>query len=179
MLKTIPLILLIILVYVFRLELYMAGTRFYTLVAENPKFERILGDYYEDAAQKNGYLASNIYDASLKKYKSQLNTAPESMKSEIQYSIGLYYECGKGIKVDLAEAKKWYDEAAKSDKASPAVQQALARINQGAPANATATPGAPTNTPPPVHANQADASTTPKADIPACNLTSEIPPYLK
>lgn len=195
MLRTIPLILLILLVYVFRLELYMAGTRFYILVAENPKYERILGDYYQDASQKSKYLADNFYDSSLKKFKAQLNSAPEGMKPDIQYQIGLFYECGKGGRVNLTEAKRWYEEAAKNTNASPSVQQALARINAAGttqPAHATA-PATATATNPAANATPATPTTGPAApaamqstnggvngqEIPACNLTNEIPSYLR
>ncbi len=153
MLRTIPLILLIVLVYVFRLELFMSGNRFYTLAVPNPALERTLGDYYQDTAKRSTLLADSFYQSALKKYQTQLATAPDNMKASIQLAIGSFYECGRGVKADPNEAKHWYEEASKSDKTNSAVGEALNRMNKA--------PGTDQGTPS------------------VCNLTNDIPVYLR
>lgn len=63
---SIPMILLLVLIYFFRMELYMAGVQAATLISPNPALDKKLGDYYKDLSTKSTGLSQQYYDAARK-----------------------------------------------------------------------------------------------------------------
>ncbi len=131
-----PLALLIILIIVFHSELFVIGTRLYVAVAKSPNAETMLADYYQHSSERQAEYAHNYYLSAMADYKSALNTAAD--KGSIQVKIARLYECGKGTKIDLAEAKQWYSDASSSSNAEAATEakQGLARIDNAIQTNA-------------------------------------------
>lgn len=107
------LVVLLGLIYMFHTELFVTGMRMYVSVVNNPRAERLLGDYYQNNAHQSNELANNFYMTSLKKYKEQLNTATPDQQASIKLMIGQLYLCGKGMSANPSEAKHWFDEALK------------------------------------------------------------------
>lgn len=58
-----PMILLLVLVYFFRVELYMSGVRAATLISPNPTLDKKLGDYYKELSEKSAVLSQKFYDS--------------------------------------------------------------------------------------------------------------------
>ena len=79
-------------------------------------------------------LWSNEFDQAVKDYKNSsyikaLNSFYVLAKkgdAEAQFNVGMIYENGKGVKVDLVEAIRWYEKSAKQGKG--AAQYNLAQI---------------------------------------------------
>lgn len=63
---SIPMILLLILIYFFRVELYMFGVQAATLISPNPALDKKLGDYYKEVSEKSSVLSQQHYDAARK-----------------------------------------------------------------------------------------------------------------
>lgn len=59
---SVPMILLVVLIYFFRVELYMAGMHAATLISPNPEWDKKLGDYYKDLSAKSAALSKQYYE---------------------------------------------------------------------------------------------------------------------
>lgn len=101
-------LLLIILVIVFHTELFVFGVRLYAAVKKSPKAERLLGDYYANASHLDNNRANAFYVSSMAKNKETLSDEDPETQARANYQMGRFYECGKGVKPDANEAKKWY-----------------------------------------------------------------------
>lgn len=61
-----PMILLLVLIYFFRVELYMAGVRAATLISPNPTLDKKLADYYKETAEKSSVMSQKFYESASK-----------------------------------------------------------------------------------------------------------------
>jgi hypothetical protein len=66
---SIPMILLLVLIYFFRVELYYAGVHAATLISPNPEWDKKLGEYYNEASIKNAALSKQYYESASKHQK--------------------------------------------------------------------------------------------------------------
>lgn len=143
---TVPMLLLVILIVLFHTELFVIGVRIYAALAQSPRSERLLGDYYTNASEQNANLARSFYFQALDKFKNQLNSATPQQKAMIQIRVGRLYECGKGLPIDLVTAKQWYTDASQTansanDKNLQATaEEAIKRVSGSTPANPNASP---------------------------------------
>ncbi len=107
-------ILLLLLIYTFRIELLTTSMRLSVSIFNQPRLERLLGDYYQNSAALSSNLAHDFYLKALQKEKSALVTSTPHQTALIQFRIGRSYLCGKGTSQNLTEAKHWFDSALKS-----------------------------------------------------------------
>jgi hypothetical protein len=138
--STMLLIFLIILIVVFRTEIFVIGVKIYASTTDSPRAEHMLGDYYRSSAQLNADYASNIFISSLEKYKLAMTKFQGDQESLIQLKIGQFYECGTGVRIDLVEAKRWYDEAQKNARKPELVTQTKEAVDRVTKAIASRTP---------------------------------------
>lgn len=105
------LIVLIGLIYAFHIELFVTGVRIYVTAVNDPRAERLLGDYYRNSAHLSADLANTFYMNAMKKYRADLPSANPIEQANIKFQIGRFYLCAKGVPQNQAEAKRWFDDA--------------------------------------------------------------------
>ncbi|MEY3182622.1 MAG: hypothetical protein RLZ35_607 [Pseudomonadota bacterium] len=112
---SIPMLLVYILVYVFRLPIMIFILTGYThyIDPHSPFSERIIGEFYFSESRHADALATLHFNKSLSLYTQKLaDTTNPNTKGRIEALIGSQYECGKGVAIDIAKAKQWYSSAA-------------------------------------------------------------------
>ena len=125
------LIILIALIYGFRTELFVTGLRLYVAAVNDPRAERLLGEYYQHNANLSNQLALSFYSSAFKKYKETLTNAKPDKEAIGKLQIGRIYLCGRGVPQNTPEAKRWFDEASKA--ADEATKQGITlptQVNQ-------------------------------------------------
>lgn len=134
--KLFSLILLILLIIFFHKELFILGLGIYNKVKGTADSEELLASYYQHAAKQNSEYADDLYTEALSKQMSALSSSPASEKAQANLTLGRFYECGRGTRVNLETAKSFYQEAlktskdsSKSDTLEPKIQEALKRVN--------------------------------------------------
>lgn len=78
---SIPMILLLVLIYFFRMELYMSGVRAATLISPNPAWDTKLGDYYKEMSEKSAALSQQFYDTAAKDKTAVVKTKEEATET--------------------------------------------------------------------------------------------------
>lgn len=141
-------VILLGLIIAFHTDLFIAGVRIYVLAVDSPRAERLLGDYYSNLAQDSTLLANGFYQNTFKKFNSQLNL-PKTPKEQalLKNRLGELYECGRGVSLNLTEAKRLFEESLKdaneasksgsavSEKMLSRMQANLADVNQSLQSN--------------------------------------------
>jgi hypothetical protein len=74
-------ILLLVLIYFFRVELYMSGVRAATLISPNPAWDTKLGDYYKELSEKSAVLSQQFYDTAAKDKAAVVKTKDEQTET--------------------------------------------------------------------------------------------------
>lgn len=112
---SIPMILLYVIVYHFRFEIMILILQLYTSFFSYGKAftERMIGEFYFSQSHLYAQEASSYFHKSMDFYKAGLEKAEPSKRGQMEFLIGSQYECGKGVKADVQEAKRWYEAAVK------------------------------------------------------------------
>ena len=104
------------LIFAFHTELLVITVRVYLFATNNPKAERLLGDYYQNSAHLSTELAKGFYGNAMRDLSDELakvNNNPQKI-AQIKLGIGQLFQCGYGMPKNLPEAKRWYEEALQS-----------------------------------------------------------------
>lgn len=145
----IPLIILIILVIVFRVELLVTGLKLAGFAHKSYRAERYVADYYRNNAMLSQELANTMYMDVLDGLQKRIKTETGDQKAKDAAALGLMYECGKGVPMNLKTAQQWYQVAVDSNtnKENTIYQAELERVNGGMKTPAPAKGAAATESP--------------------------------
>lgn len=139
---TIPTLLLVVIIYFFRNDIFIAGVNLYasTSGTSGSAFShRLLGDYYFDLAQRSELLAQKNYEEAVQKYNAELSqNLPDGQMTTLKYALAHSYEClyasGSGDNTSLATARRWYTEVTNGTNAGLTMRakEAISRVgNKG------------------------------------------------
>jgi len=131
------LILLIVLGYFYKSELYLGVLYAYSFTG-SPHAERLIGEHYNYKSYRLAKKSAIHLQKALYRYKMALPIAPREQKKWIEYIIGTHYHCGRGVNENMLAARQWYqnaaDKGALSGKAMlDMMNQALEKIEQNVP----------------------------------------------
>jgi len=99
--------------------IYQFQTHFIILVLQlvsvfnNPYAKLFLANSYATLDQYYHEQAEHHYKESLNLLMEKLPTAKGVQRANIEYTIGTYFKCGRGIPQDIPQAKMWILKAAK------------------------------------------------------------------
>ncbi len=100
-------------IYTLKEEILIGCFHLYSYV-DSPSAHRVLGEIYSERAYRNTKNASHHFVIALEANRKKLPLTKGEKRGIIEYIIGTHYECGRGVKPNLEEARKWYAKAVKS-----------------------------------------------------------------
>lgn len=128
-------------VYVFWEQIIIGGLFAYSFATNKAVGKRLIAEYYSDRSQRYAQHAALYFQKALAQYKQEVKLPESRQQQLIKFLIGTHYECGRGVPVNVRQAKEWYQQALKEDSNSEHVLQhlndALLRIEQYERVNGT------------------------------------------
>ena len=99
------------LIYCYWVDVAMSFVRLYSLTGSFYS-QRMLGEYHSFKSLANSREAEEYFRQALANGKEELQDSSTAHKEWVEYFIGTQYSCGKGVKQNKLEAKKWYEKSA-------------------------------------------------------------------